>query len=274
MKLQFILGGAAAICATSANAAKPLDLRSITASLEGEYLSYSGPNGSRITVDARTRIDAGDTKLDFALSQGVRKAGDEKFNATRAQATLVHNWSSRFSSRTSASIATSNPVFVNRELIQDISFKVTPTTVLTAGGRYARYDPGLDAWSWSLGAAQYFRGGFVSYRFSSFDIDQLGHAVGHLVSARLDDPYGGNQVWFGHGTALHDADWLGAPEKGNYTQIEYRRTQPIAGGVSVSLGVKRNWYDTPSTKFHGTGVRLGLIFNGRSAVQQEEVAKR
>jgi len=38
-------------------------------------------------------------------------------------------------------------------LVQDISYKATPTTVLTVGGRYARYWGGVDALSWSLGAA-------------------------------------------------------------------------------------------------------------------------
>jgi hypothetical protein len=111
----------------------------------------------------------------------------------------------------------------------------------------------------------------VSYRFSSFEFDQLGHAVGHLLSARLNDPLGGNQLWFGHGTALHDADWQGPPEKGKYTQVEYRRLQPIGGGVSLSFGVKRNWYDTPSVKFHGTGFRFGLVFTGKLGSAEQEL---
>jgi hypothetical protein len=154
--------------------------------------------------------------------------------------------------------------------------------VLTAGGRYARYGGGVDARSWSLGTAQYFRGGFVGYRFSSFDINRLGHAVGHLVSAKLTDPYGANQLWLGRGTALHDADFLISPEKGHYTQLEYRRIQPVGGGVSLSVGAKRSWYDTPTTKFHGTGLRFGLVFEGKSgglrqsppAVEQEGARKQ
>lgn len=280
MKLHIVLGGAAAICATSANAAAlPSEkatglpnIKSIIGSLDGEYLTYSGTHGNRVTVDARTRINMGDTKVDFALSQGFRKTDDGKFHATRVQGTLAHDWNSVISTRTSAGIATSGEIFTKRELIQDVNFKVAPGTLLTAGGRYARYDQGIDAWSWSLGAAQYFRGGYVNYRFSSFEFDRLGHAVGHLVGAKISDPWGANQLWLGRGTALHDADWQGPPEKGKYTQIEYRRLQPIGGGVSLSLGVKRNWYDTPTTKFHGTGFRFGLVFDGIfGATSQQEL---
>jgi YaiO family outer membrane protein len=279
MKLYFILAGVAAACSTTATAAAlpsektkgTLDLKSIVASVDGEYLSYSGTHGNRITVDARTHVNMDSTKVDFAIGEGFRKTAAGKLHATRVQATVAHDWNSLISTRTSASLATSGEIFVKRELIQDFNFKLGGGTLLTAGGRYARYQDNIDAWSWSLGAAQYFRGGYVSYRFNSFQFDQLGHAVGHLLSARINDPLGGNQLWVGHGTALHDADWQGPPEKGNYTQVEYRRLQPIGGGVSLSFGVKRNWYDTPSTKFHGTGFRVGFVFENNLAVSQQQL---
>jgi len=279
MKLHIILAGTAAVCATSANAAalpgekstSLPDIKSIVGSLDGEYLTYSGTHGNRVTLDARTRFNMGDTKAEFAIGEGFRKTEDGKFHATRVQGTLVHDWSSVVSTRTSAGFATSGKVFTKRELIQDVNLKLGSGTLLTGGGRYARYQDNIDAWSWSVGASQYFRGGYVGYRFSSFQFDQLGHAVGHLFSARLNDPLGGNQFWLGRGTALHDADWQGPPEKGKYTQVEYRRLQPIGGGVSLSLGVKRNWYDTPTVKFHGTGVRFGFVFEAKPGSAQQEL---
>jgi len=240
--------------------AKPLDLKSIAGSVDGEYVVYSGPYGKRQVVSARSQFDTGNTKLSFAISQGRRTAGEEKYNATRLQLSLVHNWSSRFSSRTEASIASSNPVFVNRELIQDFSYKVLPATVLTVGGRYARYATGHDTWSWSAGVAQYFPGGYVSYRFSSFDTKHLGGSTGHLFSAKVSDPYGSTQAWVGHGTSLQEADWMIAPEKGKYTSVELRRLQPIGGGVSLSLGVRKAWFEADSAKYRGTGVHVGLVF--------------
>lgn len=247
--------------ASSAQAVPRLELKKIMASVDGEYLSYSGDFGSRRIVNAQSRIDTGATIVSLGISQGSRKAGDDRFNATRLSVSVVHDWSSRLSTRTSASIASDEPVFVTRELIQEVSYKPLPQTVLTIGGRYARYWGGVDALSWSLGAAQYFRGGMISYRFSSFDVRNLGHSTGHLLSAKLEDPYGSNQLWLGHGTALHDALWLATPEKGDYNNIEYRRLQPIGGGVSLMLGVNRIWYKADSAKFHGTGVRAGIVFS-------------
>jgi YaiO family outer membrane protein len=266
MRLHYCAPLALALAST-ANAAPLPDLKKIAASVDGEYLSYSGPFGARRVVNARSTADLGDTKLSFGLAQGSRKAGDDRFKAVRASAEVVHDWSSRLSTRTAASIASNQPVFVTRELVQDISYKPLPGTVLTVGGRYARYWGGVDALSWSLGAAQYFRGGMVSYRFSSFDVQHLGHSTGHLVNLKVQDPYGSNQLWLGHGTALHDAVWLANPEKGNFTNIEYRRVQPIGGGVGLMVGVNRIWYKTDSAKFHGTGLRAGLVF------EQEPVSR-
>jgi YaiO family outer membrane protein len=236
------------------------DLKTITASVDGEYLSYSGPFGSRRIVNATSRFDMGKTDLSMTISQGERKVGGEKFSASRLSGVVVHDWSSRLSTRTYASIATDKPVFVNRELVQEISYKPLPETVLTVGGKYSRYFGGVDALSWSVGAAQYFRGGSVNYRFSSYNVQHVGHSTGHLLSFKLIDPLGSSQLWLGHGTALHDAIWLATPEKGKYSSVELRRVQPIAGGVSAMVGVNRIWYDTGGTKYHGTGARIGLIF--------------
>ena len=49
-------------------------------------------------------------------------------------------------------------------------------------------------------------------------------------------------------------------KKGKFTSIEYRRIQPIGGGVALTAGVNRIWYEADSAKFHGTGIRLGLTF--------------
>jgi len=116
----------------------------------------------------------------------------------------------------------------------------------------------------------------VSYRFSSFDVQHLGHSTGHLVNLKVDDPYGSNQLWLGHGTALHDAVWLSTPEKGRYTNVEYRRIQPIAGGVGLMVGVNRMWYEADSAKFHGTGLRLGLVFQHQPSRNQPfpDIAQR
>ena len=260
MKLQIFFAPLAFAFAGQAHAAPLLDLKKVVASVDGEYLSYSGSFGSRRIVNAETRIDTGKTIVSLGISQGARKAGPDKFKATRLTGTLVHDWSARLSTRTSASISSDEPVFVTREALQEISYKPLPQTVLTVGVRYARYWGGVDSVSWSAGGAQYFRGGMVGYRFSSYDVQGLGDTVGHLVNLKLNDPYGSNQLWLGHGTSLHDAVWLSAPQKGKFSSIEYRRVQPIGGGVGVMLGVSRNWYNSEGAKFDGTGARVGLVY--------------
>lgn len=266
MKLIYLGGPLLITLGVSAQAAPapPLkrtsDLKSVIASLDSEYLSYSDSFGNRRVVNATTRIDLGKTKLSFGIAQGTRKASGDKFHATRITATVVHDWSSRISSRTSASVAGNQPVFVTRELAQEVSFKPLPQTVLTVGGRYSRYFGGVDATSWSVGAAQYFRGGMIGYRYSSYNVQRIGHTAGHLVNLKLSDRFGSNQLWLGRATALHDATWLPTAEKGKLTSVELRRVQPIGGGVSVMLGANRAWYDTEGAEFRSTGAKLGLIF--------------
>jgi YaiO family outer membrane protein len=241
-------------------AGKPFNLKTIAASVDGEYLSYSDTYGSRRIVNANTTMGWAKTDLSLTLSQGQRKAGGDNFKGTRLRATLVHKWTERLSTRTTAGIASDKPIFVTRELVQEASYKPMPQTVLTVGGRYSRYFGGVDAISWSVGAAQYFRGGMMGYRYSSYDVQHIGHTSGHLVNLKVSDRFGSNQLWLGHGTALHDAIWLASPEKGKFTSVELRRVQPIGGGVSVMIGANKAWYDTGSTKFDSKGVRLGLTF--------------
>ncbi|HKC03975.1 MAG TPA: hypothetical protein VKC17_11825 [Sphingomicrobium sp.] len=102
------------VFASSAHAAPLPDLQKIVAPVDGEYLSYSGTFGSRRFVNAQTRIDTGSTVLSLGLSQGSRKAGDDKFKATRVTVAVAQDWNSRLFTRTSASIASDQPVFVTR----------------------------------------------------------------------------------------------------------------------------------------------------------------
>jgi YaiO family outer membrane protein len=237
-----------------------LNLKTIVASVDGEYLSYSGDYGSRRIVNGRTEIRTASTRVDLAVSQGHRKAGDESFSAMRAQASVGHDWTSNLSTRTAVSVGSNNPVFVNREFVQEVSFKPAQSTLLTVGGRYARYFGGVDVKAWSAGASRYFPGGYVSYRFTAYDTKGIGHTIGHMVSGKVTDPYGSTVAWVGHGGLLTDADWLITPAKGNQTSIEVQRLQPIGGGVSLSIGARHSWLKTAGGNFHGNGFHVGLSF--------------
>lgn len=245
---------------TQGQAQGPIDIKKVTASVDGEYLSYSGPHGSRRIVNGETRADLGKSKLSFGIAQGQRTAGDNKFRGTRVSAAVVRDWNRRISTRTSASIATNSPIFAKRDLAQDVSFKLMPQTLLTVGARHTRYFGDVTAVSLSAGAAQYFRGGFVSYRYSSYDIKGLGRSPAHLLSARLEDPYGSSQLWLGHGESLQDLDWLASPHSGKSSRVELRRVHKIGGGVGLVVGLSKGWHDAGSGNFKSTGARLGLTF--------------
>ena len=139
--------------------------------------------------------------------------------------------------------------------------------MLTVGGRYSRYFGDIDSWSWSVGAARYFRGGYVSYRLSAYDTSGLGHTTGHTIGAKLNDPYGATQAWVGFGSELHDADWLSSPQKGHQTQVEIRRLQPIGKGVAVSFGAKQAWIEALGTHYRGTGFHIGLELHPSMGLQ-------
>ena len=260
MKRTILIASAALACASPAAATGFPHLKSVIASVDGEYLSFSAGFGSRRVVNAQSRFGLGDAKLSLSVSQGQRKAGAEQSSASRISTTLVNDWTSRFSTRTSLGISGDKPVFVTREAAQDVSFKVLPETVLTAGARYARYYGGTDAWSWSAGASQYFKGGMIAYRFTSYDIEHLGHSVGHLGSFKLNDRGGSSQLWVGHGTSIHDAEFLPVPQRGTYTSAELKRSQKLTPDIALNVGLRRSWYDTPEANYHGTGIHLGLTF--------------
>jgi len=247
--------------ATQASASGLPDLKLITGSVDSEYLTYSGAYGHRIVVNAQSKIDAGNTKFSALISQGTRKIGDSKYHATRFQGTLSHDWNSRLSTRTTFGIGSDAPIFVTRELSQDLSYKILSRTLVTGGAGYARYFGGADSWSWSAGVTQYFGGGYVSYRFTNYDTQGLKNSVGHLVSAKLTDPYGATTLWAGHGTSLRSPDLAFIPQRGKYTQVELQRSLPLGGGVSLTLAGRHSWNQSTTTKFHSNGLRVGLSFS-------------
>lgn len=261
MKRLIIVGTLGVACSSPAHADAMPDLRSMAGSVDAEYLSYSDGFGSRRVINANSSFGLGeDTKLLFKFSHGQRSGNGERLRGSRFSGTMVHNWSSSLSTRTSASFGSKSPVFVNRELVQEVSWKPADQTVLTLGGRYARYYGDVVAKSLSAGVAQYFPGGLISYRLSAFEIEGLGRSSAHLGSLKLADRAGSTQLWVGRGSAIHDADWLPTPRRGHYTSVELRRSQRLGGAVSLDVGIKRNWYETPAADFKGTGVQLGVRF--------------
>lgn len=258
MKSSVLAAAIALLSATAVEAQPRLDLKSIVASVDADTMDFTSSYGKWRTVNARSQIKAGGTRIDMSLSRGSRAANDGITTAARAQVSVAHDWTPTLATRSYGTLASRSPVFVNREVGQDVNFKPVASTVLTAGTRYSQYFGGADSWSWSLGASRYFPGGFVSYRFSSYDTKNLGNTTGHVIGAKLNDPYGATQAWVGFGTSLNDVDWLSSPQKGHQTVIELRRLQPIGHGISLSLGAKHAWIQSGDGRYEGSGVHFGI----------------
>lgn len=225
-----------------------------------EHTDFSDDFGQRQVGEVTWSSRWNATTAVIQLAQGSRDYGDEDFSASRFQGSLYHDWSDRFYTRTSAAVATNSPVFALHDITQEVNFKAAPGVVATGALRHLRYYGDRDALAWSAGGTVYFRGGFANYRYSSFDVDDLGRTHGHLASVRINDARGPGQtqLWLGAGTSLHEYDVLPTLSEGKLRAIALRRLQPISAQVALDLTVGRTWYDTGETDYRGTSARIGL----------------
>ena len=225
-----------------------------------EYTDFTNGFGNREVATVEYNKDLGDTSVILSGSYGRREFGSEDYKAARASATLYHDWNPRFYTRTSVAVAGDKPVFATRELIQDFNFKVRRNTVLLAGAKYTRYFGKVDATSWTLGATQYFDGGFISYRYTGYDVEHLGKTHGHVASVRLNDAKGPGrtQIWLGMGTSLHEQEFLPVLSKGRVDSFTIERVQPLSSNLALKADFGHSWYETGFTKYQGTTLRVGL----------------
>ena len=242
--------------AASANAA---DTKLI---LNGARTDYSGAYGKRMITTFESTTDFGATTLTLGGSHGKREFLSTSASAFRLSGIVHHDWTERFFTRTSIAVSSNKPVFATREFAQDLNFKPLAHAVLTVGGKYARYFDKREALSWSAGGAYYFPLGSATYRFTAYDVSRLGKSHSHLASFRIKDGKGLTQLWLGTGTSLHDQELLSVSERGKFRSVAIQRVQPLAGPLSVSLGLGRTWYQTESDRYRGTSVTFGLTVDG------------
>lgn len=244
-------------CSAAAQAADNMIL------LTTEHTDYSGAFGKRQETTAESTTDLGSTAFTISAAHAKRQFDDESFSAVRLSGTIYHDWNERFYTRTSLAVSSNKPVFATRELANDFNFKLFPNAVLTVGAKHARYFGGRDALSWSAGGSLYFRGGLMTYRYSSYNVDKLGKSDGHQVTFRLKDGKrdGQTQLWLGAGTSLHEKELLITSRQGKYRSIALQRVQPIRGPISVNLTLGRTWYDT-EVDYRGTTGSIGLVYKG------------
>jgi YaiO family outer membrane protein len=214
-----------------------------------------------LTANSRLRI-GGSTRFGFSLAQGERGNSTTRRHGTQGSAAVDHDWSDRFSTRTSASIASNGAIFAKRQFAQEISYEIANGLVGTIGGNFSSYGDGNNVGTWSAGAAYYLRGATLTYRYSLIASERLGRSHAHLASVRVKDPRGSGstQLWAGHGTSLYEVD-LPRSANGKFTSVAVQRAQPVGGGVALNFGVNRAWYKTPTATYRGTGIVAGLSFS-------------
>lgn len=245
-------------CASAGQAA----VQSFTANAAGT--DYSGAFGSRRDMTVESTTDLGATAFTLGVSHGKRKSEAETYSAVRLAGAVFHDWSDRFYSRTYASVSASKPVYATREIANDFNYKALPNTVLTVGGKIARYADNRNARSLSGGASYYFPGGFATYRFTSYDVDTLGKSHGHQATFRVKDgkrAKGSTQLWLGSGTSLHEDEVLLTDRRGKFRSVTLQRVQPLKGPLALNVAVGRTWYDTDAAKYHGTRISVGLALS-------------
>lgn len=266
-KSILLIGAALFGCASAASAAperpklKQVDPKLL---LSGQYTHFTDGFGKRRQTSAEYSADLGRTAFTINATHAKRTFASETFGAVEVAGTVYHDWNDKLYTRTHIAVSSDKPVFASRQAATDFNFKVIPQTVLTLGGKYARYHGERDVYSWSAGGTWYFDDGSVGYRFTLSDVDKLGKSHSHLATIRLKDPRGSGQtqLWLGTGTSLHEQEVLLSGQKGSFKSVALQRVQPIAGPVAVNLTLGRSWYDTGSTDYQGTTASVGLTFSG------------
>ncbi|MDP9423929.1 MAG: YaiO family outer membrane beta-barrel protein [Pseudomonadota bacterium] len=274
IKTSIFLGAVLLLGATSAhaagsNTAKPAEPSSFKAAdskflLTTELTDYSSGFGRRRETTAEYSADFGRTAFTISASQARRRFESDSFKAFEVSGTLYRDWNDRLYTRTHVALASDKPVFASRQFANDFNLKLLPKTVVTVGGKYARYYGDRDVLTWSVGGTRYFGDAFVTYRYSNHDVARLGKSHSHLATFRMKDPRGSGQtqLWLGAGSSLHEQEVLLSGRKGSYRGVSLQRVQPIKGPLAVNLTVGRTWYDTSATDYRGTTASIGLNYSG------------
>jgi len=250
------------VCATAMLAASTATANAAETTVNGtvEYTDFSGDFGNRVVGELIGSAKWDATTIVFDLAHGRREYADEDFSGTRVGADIYHDWSERLYTKTSVSLATNSPLFPRHQLKQDVNLKFGSNLVASVGIGHNRYYGGRDALIWTAGGTYYFKGGFVSYRYSGYDVEDLGNTHGHLASVRINDARGRGetQLWVGTGTSVHEFEVLPTLSKGRTTGVSLRRVQPITDKLALDLTVGRRWYDIGGADYHGNMVRVGF----------------
>lgn len=233
-------------------------------SAQFDHTDYGDGYGTRNVFGVEASGRSADSRWHLGAAHGERDYGGSRYRGTRLQGALQHDWSPRLSTRTAVTVSDDDPVFVNRELAQEVHFKVVPNAVLSAGGKYARYHGDAHVSAWSVGGAYYFPRVTASYRYSRHYLSSGGDGDGSTLSLRLKDAQGrgSSQLWVGTGTSAYSAelDPLLLREH-RATQVFLRRNQPLGEHLMLNVGLGKAWHKTRVDRFTSINSHVGLGYH-------------
>lgn len=234
----------------------------VTAQLE--HTDYSDGYGRRDVAGVEITGRAAGSRWQLGVAHGERDYGGVAYRGVRLHGGLVHDWTPRLSTRTAVTLSDRDPVFVNRQIAQDINIKPAANTVLTVGGRYAEYYGGSYVTAWSVGAAYYFPRLSVAYRYSRHRLSTGTGGGGSTVSLRLKDAQGkgSTQLWLGTGNSAYTAELDPTLLREHRAKrVFLRRNQPLGEHLMLHAGLGKAWHSTRVDRFSSIESQLGLGYH-------------
>lgn len=260
--MRFITRGAlpCALLLAAASAHASVD----RVSVQLDHTDYTEGFGKRDvqTVDVAGRNGA--SRWQLGLTHGERDYGSARYSGNRVQGSLHYDWSPSVATRTSMMASNDDPVFVNRQINQDIVWKVAEQTVLSVGGKYAEYHGSSYVSGWSIGASHYFPRVMASIKHERHRQSNGPDGHGTTVSLRLKDSQGrgSTQLWLGSGTSGYtaEADPLLLREH-DAKRVFLRRSQPLGEHLVLDFGLGKTWHKTRLDRFQSVHSQLGLGYH-------------
>ncbi len=238
--------------------------QSVSASAETE--DFSQDLGSLRSVKIEYKLEAEDTTVTFTPVLGERQSPAASETSIGAGLAVYQDWSADFSTRTAIFASEEDPVFAQYDVAQDFTLKVTNETLVTLGGRWARFFGDQDVYFASAGARQYFKRGSIAYRLSLVDTEGRRPFLAHLVNLSLNDSKGRGQTrfWLSAGEASFSRPQLGDQFDGSDIGGVIQRFQPIGDKLALTITTGLNRYGRPGQDVTSTtfGVGLTTSFGG------------
>ncbi len=231
-----------------------------TLTMGAERTHFTRGLGERTILSSHWKHHAGANTYLFGADVGERDFDATSHGGTRLSGTWYRTWNDTVSTRTAASIADDDPVFTRHQFEQDVTFRTSRRTNLTAGLRQSEYFGNGDVFALSLGGALYVDRIVLRYRYTHHDVAGQADGSAHLISARLADRRGAGatQLWIGASDTFQAFDWSPTALPGDGRSVALRRVQPLTDSLALKLAIERAWQDTPAGDYTASTVTVGL----------------